>query len=148
MPLTEPNNPFEALWDYLPSSAQDLVELIGLDAALELIKARGGTQVRLPKTATPEHYLTGIIGYEALETLCTVYGGDTLEPPRCVNALRALRDAAILRDHREGQTIAALALKNQMTERGITKVLRRIEKKELQPWVQQASKWTQEDLFG
>lgn len=141
-------NPFETLWGHLPQSAKDLVELIGLEAALELIKARGGTQVRLPKTATPDHYLTGIIGFEALETLCTVYSGDTLAPPRCVNALRALRDAALLRDKREGHTIAALALKNHMTERGVTKALRRIEKQELQPWVQKARQWTQEDLFG
>lgn len=138
----------QSLPDYLPKSIHELLTVVSSESIAELIKARPGTRVQIPKIVTDDHWLVAIVGLEDFAKLCKRYGGTPIDIPRCVQVMTAAQDSRILADRRGGQSLTELALKYQMTERGISKALRRIEKQEYKPWLKQAAEWTQEDLFG
>jgi len=60
-------HPFETLLAYLPGSVQELLTVISLNAAVRLIKARGGTRIQIPPAADAGHWLAELIGIEELE---------------------------------------------------------------------------------
>lgn len=112
---------------HLPASVRELVEVIGLAAALAIVEARGGVRLSVPTKATAEHWLAELIGLEALEALVAVYAREEIEVPRCAAALRALRERRIVAEFESGASNAELARKYQYTERGIRKLRRRVE---------------------
>lgn len=140
--------PLDTLTDYLPDSVKELLTVISADAVMVLIKTYGGTRVQIPGSAYPEHTLVQQIGQHNTEKLCARYGGTTLSIARCQSALTVIRDSQILKDARSGQSLAQIAIKNKMTEAGVSKALRRIEKQEYKPWIKQTQGWSQEDLFS
>lgn len=137
----------EQLPVYLPDSIHELLTVISAKAVAALIKARPGTRVQVPKTPNAEHWLVALIGMDDLTKLCARYHGTAIDIPRCVQVITAAQDSWILADRRGGLSLTELALKYRMTERGISKALRRIEKQEYKPWVKQAVSWSQGDLF-
>lgn len=140
-------HPLEKLRHLLPPSIQELMGVISLDAVVIIVKNYGGTRATVPYRPYPEHTLWRQIGEEEFKKLCARYKGETLSIARCARAMQAVRNAGILQDARAGSSLAQLALKNKMTERGISKVLRQMEKHEYQPWVKQVAGWRQGDLF-
>lgn len=112
---------------HLPASVQDLVDVIGLPAALAIVEARGGVRLSVPAQATADHWLAELIGLPALEALVAVYAREEIEVPRCAAALRALREREIVAEYERGASNAELARKYQYTERGIRKLRRRVE---------------------
>lgn len=141
-------HPLELLTNHLPDSIKELLTVITADDAVVLIKAYGGTRLTVPDHPYTEHPLAGLISMDNFSKLCARYQGETLTIARCVSAITALQDRLILKDARAGRTLAQLAIQYKMTERGISKALRRIEKQEYQPWVKQAAGWSQGDLFN
>lgn len=113
--------------DALPDSVQELVTVVGLTAALRIVEARGGIRLYVPMVASADHWLAALIGLPALEQLVAYYQGDTLEIPRCVEALRAVRELEIVREAQRGASTAQLARRHGYTERGIRKLRRRVE---------------------
>lgn len=112
---------------HLPASVRELVEVIGLAAALAIVEARGGVRLSVPTKATAEHWLAELIGLEALEALVAVYAREEIEVPRCAAALRTLQERRIVAEFERGASNAELARKYQYTERGIRKLRRRVE---------------------
>lgn len=79
----------------LPETMQDIVEVIGLQAAEQLVTAIGGARFKFGKGKedTPRlHILFSAIGEAKTYELLRVYGGEELYVPRCENALRELRN--------------------------------------------------------
>ncbi len=138
--------PSPLLTDYLPQSIHELMAIISLKSIDLLIKNYGGTRVQIPKKAHALHELAELIGMEDFNALCARYGSTALDLPRCVKALAAVRNSQILKDKREGLSLAQVARKYHMTERGVSMALRRIEKQEYQPWVRRIHAG-QVDLF-
>lgn len=124
---------------YLPASVRDLVDVVGMPAALAIVEARGGIRLCVPKRVTPDHWLVDLIGVDALQALISVYSGEEIEVPRCYAALRAIRDQQIVAEAEAGASNAELARKHNYTERGIRKLRRRVEKEIESP---------QNDLFA
>jgi len=112
--------------EFLPASVRELVDVVGVDAALAIVHERGGVRLCVPRYARTDHWLVTVVGIDALEALVEVYAGEEIDIPRCVDALRALREQQIYNDYIDGSTQAALARKYGYTERGIRKLLRRI----------------------
>ncbi len=110
----------------LPDSVQDLVDLIGLTAALAIVEERGGIRLYVPTRVSRDHWLAKTIGPRAFGTLVDVYAGEEIDVPRCVDALRAVRELAIINDARAGLSQAQLARKYGYTERGIRKLMQRV----------------------
>ncbi len=129
----------EIAFQFLPESVVDLVETVGLAAALKIVEARGGVRLCVPTQARRDHWLAQLIGVEAMQALVEIYSGEEIEIPRCESAMRAARELRIIEEHAEGASNAQLARRYGYTERGLRKLRRRVEAREDSP---------QLDMFG
>ncbi|MAZ33403.1 MAG: hypothetical protein CMO06_09690 [Thalassospira sp.] len=109
--------------DQLPQTAAEISEIVGIDAALRLVDAWGGVRIYVPRQIPDDHLLISTLGREEAELLAEHYGGETILIPRCLAALRAVRNARICRERSEGHGIAVLALRYRLTERQVYAVL-------------------------
>ncbi|HXG29577.1 MAG TPA: Mor transcription activator family protein [Nevskiales bacterium] len=121
--------------DLLPPSLHDLVEVIGLRAALALVERWGGTRVYIPEHAPgSDHPLAQQIGQEATRKLCRAYAGETMSVPRAYRALRAALYRQIRHDyHQRGRSAAELAREHGMTERWVYAIVSSAEGDRLSP---------------
>lgn len=116
----------------------ELVELIGLPAAIELIRAKGGTSFSVPLGITlrgqeQREKLVQIIGREQATKLIGRYGGTTLYIPTCRQAFLDTRDRNINleRDElaREGLSeralVSVLAVRHGLSDRQIWRILKK-----------------------
>jgi hypothetical protein len=110
------------LLDLLPSRTQELVEVIGLPAALKLVELHGGRHIWVPTTAKETHWLNEQIGMDAFTKLCAHYSYSRLEIDKCATLIRALRDKTILEEFNHGMTNYQLATKYNTTERQIVRI--------------------------
>ncbi len=65
----------------LPGQAGEIEEVIGLDAAVALIKARGGLTVEVPSSRAENTALARIVGAEACQKMIDYYGPGRLPIP-------------------------------------------------------------------
>ncbi|MDX1755866.1 MAG: Mor transcription activator family protein [Marinobacter sp.] len=108
---------------YLPPTVSELVDVIGLVAALQLVECVGGTRIWVPQTVTQDHPLVKWIGQDAAEALADHVCGGELGVPRCADALRAARNTAICESRSKGVTVGRLALECGLTERQVFSIL-------------------------
>jgi len=128
----------------LPASVRELVELIGLQTAMKLVRHLGGTTYPVPKALTPQgrrryDLLADIVGTEAADALVKRYGGvgDGLYIPRCAAALQAARDAAINeyfvaetnKGRSSAQVVFQLARRYRLSDRRIWLILKTLPEK-------------------
>ena len=59
--------------DGLPNLLREIAEIAGIEAALALADAVGGTRVDIPARAKPEDWLSDIVGYEAACKIADYY---------------------------------------------------------------------------
>ena len=81
--------------DLLPQTMQDIVDIIGIVPAIELVKHYGGVGLLIPKSGEKgqaERDLVVVIGNEATSKLMKHYRGDIVYVPKCEQALRVIRD--------------------------------------------------------
>lgn len=110
----------------LPSRTQELVDVIGLPAALKLVELHGGRHIWVPTNASEKHWLNEQIGMEAFTQLCAYYGYSTLEIDKCAALIRAVRDKTILEEFNHGMTNYQLATKYNTTERQIRRIRKQL----------------------
>lgn len=63
----------------LPAVLQEIADVAGIDAAWTIARARGGTNVFLPRRVGPRHWLVGLVGLEAAQKICTHFRSDHRE---------------------------------------------------------------------
>lgn len=100
-----------------------LIQLVGEDLTIRLLRAYGGQQKNIPRQPLPEHWLTTLLGLEAASLLCFRFGGDRLQLPRGLRLLNKIRDQRICDRRAEGRTIAELVAEFDLTKRRIYQVL-------------------------
>ena len=106
---------------------QDLVELIGYQPTIELLRAWGGRRLKVPATMHQDHALVFIVGWDASQKLAEAYGGaDALDIPAERNFLIDLRNAALLEAFHSGRTITWLSRKFGLSRRQVNSVLDRM----------------------
>lgn len=93
----------------LPPQMRRLISLLGFDATVKLLRARGGRRVWVPKTATADRILAPVIGQRALKVLVTHYGGEMIELPGSNKLLIQARNRKLLARRAEGASYADLA---------------------------------------
>lgn len=54
----------------LPAVLQEIADVVGIDLAWALARAKGGTTIFLPRRVGQRHWLSQIIGHEAAQQLC------------------------------------------------------------------------------
>jgi hypothetical protein len=122
----------------LPAVARELAETIGLRQALRLVEALGGTTFPVPKRENRAgelrfKVLAEVVGEPAAEAIVRRYGSTGLYIPRCADALRHARDAAICRDYdlliqsmSGNDAVQRLARANHLSDRSIFAILKRV----------------------
>lgn len=109
--------------DCLPQTAVDIVEVVGIDAALRLVEAWGGLRLYVPQALPADHSLVGILGPALAANMAAHFGGEPLNIPRCLHALRSMRNQRIRGARRAGATPAELARQHSLTERQVYNIL-------------------------
>lgn len=112
--------------EHLPERARAIAELIGMPATLKLVERFGGVRIYVPQTVPPSHALVDLLGRDAADRLAIAFGGDEhFDIPRCTLAARRVRDAQLVEDFLGSMSHRLLAIKYQLTERGVRKIIAR-----------------------
>lgn len=109
--------------DQLPPQAAEIAEVVGVEPALRLVKAWGGVRLYVPQQMPEDHLLVSTLGRAEADALAARYGGETIQIPRCLHALRAVRNGEIRRARAAGASPALLALRHGLTERQVYAIL-------------------------
>lgn len=106
---------------------QDLVELLGHQPTIELVRAWGGRRLKVPATMHQDHALVFIVGWEAAGKLSEAYGGaDALDIPAERNYLVDLRNGALAAEFLKGRSITWLSRTYGLSRRQVNSVLDRM----------------------
>ena len=111
----------------MPATARELVEVIGFDATLDVLRKFGGKRLFVPSKLVEgfSHRIVDELGLEVAEKLVEAMGGSRLEPPMLASVERLLRDNAIRADYDSGSyTMDDLVDRYHVTQRHLRKVLK------------------------
>ena len=108
---------------WLPALLAEIAEVAGLEAALKLAEARGGTEIYVPAEAPADHWLTEAVGQQAAAAICRHFTGSgpgcrleiPLGPAGSHAQLRRQVDKLIA----EGKSEREIALATRYTGRGV-----------------------------
>ncbi|MCX7067318.1 MAG: hypothetical protein NTW85_06470 [Methylococcales bacterium] len=106
----------------LPKRTAELVQVVGFEAAMSLVRHYGGTHLNIPKKAKPSNKLRAIISLEDLQSLCAYYGGTPLEIDLCANIISQQKKLLIMADIKVGWSNAMIARKFNTTERNVRRI--------------------------
>lgn len=127
-PLT-PEDLAGAPLENLPESLRQLIELVGVAAALSLVSAFAGNVIQIPLRSRPggmmRERLVHLMGEPLAERLIQSYAGERMPIPRCVQALRDARDREIIGAYDAGASVVTLTARYALTERQIRTILKR-----------------------
>ena len=104
---------------------KSVVDLIGHQAAIRLVRAKGGRDFSLPQASELHdlHWLVVIVGMSNAEALCDYFRGASLKLPIEVNALLQLRNEAIAADYKNGDSVSHIANVYQIDRKLVQKIL-------------------------
>jgi hypothetical protein len=115
--------------DDLPRSAQELVDVIGLHATIDLVKTFGGDEIKVPQVidgnARMWSILVETIGRDAVVQLIARCGGTTIYVPTCRARLAQERDREIIRRFNKGDPFDNIRREYKMTRRHLYRVLKK-----------------------
>ena len=130
----------KAVEHLLPPQMQEIITVVGLTAALALVRTWGGTRFPVSKAQRDggigryEH-MAEVMGVTAADRLTEAYGGKVLHVPRCYVALLELRDNMIKAEfdqrYKNETTLsiaADLALRYRLTDRQIHRILKTMDR--------------------
>lgn len=105
-----------------PGVFQEVVQLIGEEAAAKLVAQYGGVRLYIPGKLSPKHPLRELLGQEIAQQLCGEFAGLAVEIPRGHMSQIARRNRLIMADRAAGMSQRERALKYHVTERTIRKI--------------------------
>lgn len=106
---------------------KDLVELLGHQPAIELVRAWGGRRLKVPAEMHQDHALVYIVGWDAACKLAHAYGGaDAVDIPAERNYLVDMRNDAVVADFGRHRSITWLSRTYGISRRQVNSVLDRM----------------------
>lgn len=113
----------------LPGIAQEIADVIGRDDTLALIgnlprcgQRAWRVNLYVPKRLKPQHWLVEELGWEKAHALSKEFGGQTLEPSRCVSVARTYRNKTIWALRESGSSCAEIALAFGLSARQVRNI--------------------------
>ncbi|WHP05776.1 MULTISPECIES: Mor transcription activator family protein [Acinetobacter] len=90
---------------------QKVIDLIGVHAAIRLVRLKGGQDITFPLVGNLHylHWLVVEVGMDNAITMCKEFRGESLKLPIEVNALLQLRNQAIADEFTAGESISSIA---------------------------------------
>lgn len=91
----------------LPSTAQEIAEVIGVEKTMELVRGKQKTKCRSlyvpsPNRMKSSHWLVQTIGEEAARELSQEYAGEPLTIPKCSSVIKLERNKRIVQMRQQG----------------------------------------------
>lgn len=115
--------------DALPKTAQYLVEIIGLDATIDLVKAEAGNDLRIPSavggTSVMWARLVETIGPSAAKALVERCRNTTVYVPYCARALQLARNRDIIRRYDAGEPFESIRRSYKISRSYMFRVLKK-----------------------
>ncbi len=120
----------------LPSSVQEIADVIGRDRALFLVGQLPRCYVAtvghkswrvmlyVPKDLNPDHDLVRILGWPDAVKLVAGFGGEILNPASCAEVYRAFRDKTALGMAEQGMKPTAIAELLGVSDRQVRNLIR------------------------
>lgn len=112
----------------LPSTARELVEVMGLDATIDLVKTFGGDELKIPEVANGTSRMWAIlvetVGPEAAQKLVQRYAGTFIYVAKCQAALLTHRNREIIRRYDAGEPFDALRREYKLTRSWLFRILK------------------------
>lgn len=115
---------------HLPESVQEMADVIGLHETLLIVQERGGIRLCVPTKAKQNHWLSDLIGIEAMKKLVEYYCGEEIEIPRCAAAIKAAQEEEMYKLLESGMSQPQVAKMFGYTERTIRRLKVRIEERQ------------------
>ena len=109
----------------LTAALTELVETVGLAAAIELVRVYSGRGLYVPKEPDARHPIALLIGLSAARKLSELYGGSAYVVPPERSLLVELRHAEIVRRIEGGESVHACALAFGVSRKWVHQVLGR-----------------------
>lgn len=119
-------NTLQAGTELFPESVRELIGLLGLEAALILVKEYGGLVISIPFRnlgGEQGRRLAQLIGFEKAVELVGRYGGERLLIPRCVAAMKAIRNRKIVAEYSGGKPVRIISREYELSERAVWLIL-------------------------
>lgn len=115
--------------DQLPKTARALVEVVGLDATIDLVKMFGGDEFYLPDAIDGASKLWAALveamGRDACVKLIDAFGGTRIYVPTCQAALLNLRNREIVRQYDAGEPFDAIRRRYRVSRSYLFRVLKK-----------------------
>jgi len=115
--------------DQLPKTARALVEVIGLDATIDLVKMFGGDEFYLPETIDGASKLWSALveamGRDASAKLVEAFGGTRIYVPTCQAALLNLRNREIIQQYDAGEPFDAIRRRYRVSRSYLFRLLKK-----------------------
>jgi hypothetical protein len=105
----------------LPAVLRQIAELIGIDAAVKIARAFGGTSLTIPQTMGPDHKLAQLIGLADASTIAAHFGGSGRF--ECPSAKSVLCRADARRLRRAGKSTMEIAAALGISQRHVTSLV-------------------------
>lgn len=113
----------------LPVLAQRLVDLIGMDATINLVKEEGGNELHLPAVVDGRSVawarLAEIVGHDAAAKLVRDWPDIRLYVPMCTAALKAERNREIVRRYSEGEPFDSIRRRFKVSRAHLFRLLKK-----------------------
>lgn len=104
----------------LPLELQSLINVLGLDAAVRLCKAIGGTRVYVPSSITQGAKIRNILkDEESFQKLVNHYKGDYVELPKIDSIERQMKHMLVKQLHEQGLSYGQIASETGFTRRWV-----------------------------
>jgi len=124
----------------LPSSVQEIADVIGRERALYLVgrlpraydrgHPSGQVILYVPKTLRHDHPLVGVLGFDDAHKLVRAFGGEILQPASCKDIYREYRDRSIKSMLITGARAGHIADLFEVSERHVRNIAREIPQEE------------------
>lgn len=115
--------------DALPATARELVEVMGLDATIDLVKAFSGDDLKIPSAVNGTSRMWAIlvetVGPEAAAKLVARYANTVIYVAKCQAGLMKHRDREIIRRFDAGEPFDVLRREYKFTRRHLYRVLKK-----------------------
>ncbi|TCS62569.1 helix-turn-helix domain-containing protein [Varunaivibrio sulfuroxidans] len=110
----------------LPGILAEIAAVAGDGAALALARARGGTEIEVPKNPHPDCQLARIVGLDAARAIAREIGHGRLAIPMAALRGPAARRAAAAAMSDKGASAVTVALSCDMSTRTVRRIRRRL----------------------
>lgn len=118
----------ESVREDLPATARELLEVIGIDATIDLVKMFGGDDLKIPEvvngTSRMWEILVETVGPDAADKLVKRYAGTPIYIPTCKRALLVHRNRELIRRFDAGEPFDKLRREAGVSRRHFYRLLK------------------------